>query len=127
MKKITEDMKAKIEKEVKMMLHAHRDCLRNRKVDTLRRSYDIRDGYYGEAFGIMRALQVLGYGKFGSINLNGIREGFEQEEQNLIWWFEGLKREVLEEEGFHTDHRCEHCLKKYKKDDKSLIEKSELD
>lgn len=84
MKKISKKMKEKIEKEVKSMLHAHRDTLRNRvfwKKDEdgnlppghnpLNIRFSINEGFYGEAFGVMRALQVLGYGEFESSNLPG--------------------------------------------------------
>lgn len=72
---------------------------------------------------VMRCLEVLGYGELASINLDGIKEGFNQKEQNLSWWFYKLSDEVLKEEGFDADHRCDHCLERYGKDDKSLIEK----
>lgn len=126
-------MKA-IAAEVKAMLHAQRDELRNRwKPDATRLkptsvTFDCRSGYYGEAFGIMRALQVLGYGYLGSDNLDALQEeklsfrvyNVKQPEQNLKWWFSRLEKDVLEEEGYYTDNRCEHCLKKYGKDDKSM-------
>ena len=77
---LVESRRSAIADEVKMMLHAHRDCLRNLGVDTKTIRFDCRDGYYGEAFGVMRALSVLGYGRFGAVNL-------PEEYSNLRWWF----------------------------------------
>lgn len=107
MKNLPDNLKRALEAEIKMMLHAHRDCLRNQKVDTLRIQFDCRDGYYGEAFGILRALVVMGYGKFGAVNRN----------DTLNYWFANLQKEVLKEEGFDTDHQCDHCYERYGKDD----------
>jgi hypothetical protein len=112
----------KVMDEVKMMLHASRDCMRNKKMDTKSISFNIGNdgGYSGEAFGVMRGLQVLGYGYFGSVNLDGIQEknGGRIPEHNLKWWFCQLEHAVLEEEGFYNKtHRCEHCINKYRKDD----------
>lgn len=132
MKKITEKMKTSIEKEIKILLHASRDALRSRyRVNKSNHNplcvrFSANCGYYSEAHGIMHCLQVLGYGKLASINLDGIQEGFDQKEQNLSWWFYKLSDEVLKEEGFDSDHRCGHCLKRYGEDDKSLIEKGVL-
>ena len=99
----------KVEKEVKMMLHAHRDCLRNRGIDTTSTSYDVRDGYYGEAFGVMRGLQALGYGTLrGAVNVD--------EPNNLRFWFDKLAQEVLEEENYNGSNECNICLEKYGKD-----------
>jgi hypothetical protein len=122
-KEIPLTLKLKIEGEVKALLHAHRDTLRNRR-DTRETRFDCSDGYYGEAFGIMRGLAIMGYGFFGSVNLDGVADSYDglasQKEHNLRWWFSQLEEEVLEEEGFYTDGRCEYCLENYKKDDRSL-------
>ncbi len=118
-----------VESEIKAILHAGRDCYRNQGRDTIRMPWDVGNGYYGEAFGIMRALHIQGYGYFGSHNLSAIAESprkihsITQDQQNLNWWFSELCREVLEEEGFDGDHRCEYCLEKYKKDDAYILEK----
>lgn len=96
------------------MLHASRDCLRNQKKDTLSIRWDVADGYYGEAFGIMRALQVLGYGDFGPCNI----PDKDLDIWNLRWWFCQLENRVLAEEGFDGDHHCEHCMERYDNDDK---------
>jgi hypothetical protein len=116
MKALTDSIKSRVIEEVKTMLHAHRDCLRNRGQDTKKIAFDCRDGYYGEAFGVMRGLQVLGYGKFESDNLDGLHYGFEQREQNLKWWFRQIEDEVLNEEGYHNGtHFCPCCKARYGK------------
>jgi hypothetical protein len=138
LKKIPSDLESSISMEVKALLHACRDCLRNQgRLDTTKVSFAANDGYYGEAFGMMRTLQIQGYGYFGSDNLNGLRESegsgasadgkyitnVTQAVQNLKWWFSRLCNEVLVEEGFRSDHRCDYCLEKYKKDTASILEK----
>lgn len=102
-----------IEKEIKMMLHASRDCLRNKKVDTIKIPFDVSDGYQGEAFGVMRGLQVLGYGYFGAVN----RPHEVHSNWNLKWWFAEIEQQVLAEENWNGSHECEHCFAKYGKDD----------
>lgn len=98
-----------IKQEIKMMLHASRDCLRNQGVDTTIVRFDCRDGYYGEAFGIIRTLHVLGYGDYtGAANRPEIRT-------NLRWWLREIEEEVLAEEGFGTTNFCSHCFKRYGK------------
>ena len=139
LKKIPSEIEEGVAREVKAMLHAHRDCLRNQGKDTSEIAFDCRDGYYGEAFGIMRALQIMGYGYFGSDNLDAHAESkngggpkteeglyvanITQPNQNLKWWFSQLSSEVLEEEGYRADGRCEYCLDRYRKDTRSVIEK----
>jgi hypothetical protein len=133
LKKIDSTLKDTVEGEIKAILHACRDCLRNQgRLDTSKVSFSANDGYYGEAFGIMRGLQILGYGYFGSSNLSAEVEAKSQyrmgnvtsPEQNLKWWFSNLEQEVLEEEGFKSDHRCEYCLAKYRKDTATILELS---
>ena len=121
MEKLKEEQKAKIKEEIKMLLHASRDCLRNIQKNTLKIRFTANDGYYGEAFGILRTLVILKYGYFGSSNLDAVveRKG-EEPWQNLKWWFCQLENEVLEEEGFYTDNVCQYCLERYGKDDKTM-------
>lgn len=129
LKRIPDQLISDVEGEIKAILHACRDCLRNQDKDTIRISWEVNNGYYGEAFGIMRALHMLGYGYYGAGNLTAKEEdppqiyNITQNEQNLNWWRHRLEQEVLDEEGFDGDHRCEYCLKKYKKDDKFILEK----
>lgn len=108
-----EDLKAKVEAEIKMILHAHRDCLRNQDVDTTKVRFDVRDGYYGEAFGILRCLKLMGFGDFGPVNIQG----------NLSYWMHQLEEEVLKEENFGGSGVCEHCRSKYGKDDALVAER----
>lgn len=112
MKKLNKKQEKAIEDEIKMMLHAHRDCLRNQKVDTTKVTFNVNDGYYGEAFGILRALQVLGYGKFGAMNVCDN----EHPKWSLNWWMYNIEREVLAEENFNGNNMCDHCCEKYGKD-----------
>ena len=139
LKKIPDDLENAISREAKALLHAHRDCLRNQGKDTVRTTFHVQDGYYGEAFGMMRTLQVQGYGYFGSDNIDALAESsgiigaradgkyltnVNQDIQNLKWWFSKLCDEVLVEEGWRDKtYRCEYCLEKYRKDTASLIEK----
>lgn len=109
-KELTNKQIKAIESEVKMMLHAHRDCLRNRCVDTTKIRFNVSEGYYGEAFGIMRALAVLGYGYInGAVNT-------PQNRHNLRWWLSEIEDEALREEGYGGDNKCDYCLERYGKD-----------
>jgi len=127
--KIPDKLKDAIEGETKAVLHAGRDCMRNQGMDTSILAHDARNGYFGEAFGMFRTLHIQGYGYFGSSNLDAITEekshrrfgNVTSPEQNLNWWWNKLQREVLDEEGYLGDNRCEHCLEKYKKDAASLL------
>lgn len=100
------EMKGRIEQEILLMLHASRDCLRTKKVDTAKVRFHCADGYYGEAFGIMRALKVLCYGDFGAVNVEG----------NLSSWFRNLEDRCLREENFRGSNECDHCVERYGKD-----------
>ncbi len=99
-----------IEAEVKMMLHASRDCYRNQGKDSKKYPFWVMDGYYGEAAGIFRTLQIFGYGKFGAVNIPA-------ERTNLSWWFAELQQEVLREENWNGSGECDYCLRVYGKDD----------
>lgn len=116
LKEIPEKLKKIVEGEVKALLHTSRDTMRIRgEYDTKSVRFSCRDGYYGEAFGIMRGLNILGYGYFGSSNLPGTsdQEKGTQDHQNLKWWFAELENEVLKEEGYGTDNICEYCYDRY--------------
>jgi hypothetical protein len=110
-KKLSDKQRKAVEMEVKLMLHAHRDALRNRwrfdlsEIDPKQTCWDIQDGYYGEAFGIMRGLAALGYGH----------------SDDLRAWFNMLLSEVAAEENFHGNHECDFCLNYYGKDDAGRI------
>jgi hypothetical protein len=121
-KKMPTALMVKVINEVTMLLHASRDGMRNKKLDTTKISFHIANdgGYSAEAFGVMRGLVLMGYGYFGSVNMNGLEErnGGVQQESNFKWWFAQLEQAVLQEEGFYSKtHRCEHCINKYRKDD----------
>lgn len=129
-KKMSTQVLDSFKKEVKNMLHANRDCLRNQGKDTRKIRFDVREGYYGEAFGMMRTLNILGYGYFGSTNLNAVEEHTKAHgvkptnvpvdklipENNLVWWLDQIANEVLEEEGyFDQSYHCPVCEKKYRR------------
>jgi hypothetical protein len=95
-----------VREAIKALLHAHRDCLRNQGVDTTKVRFDCRDGYYGEAFGILRMLRILGHGDFGPVNVPG----------NLSYLMRELEDEVLVEENFGGSNRCDHCFERWHKD-----------
>jgi hypothetical protein len=117
-KTLSHPEKVRTAEAVKGMLHASRDCMRNQGKDTARVPFDSHDGYYAEAFGIMRGLAVLHYGYLGSNNL----PDQTVPHRNLKWWFNQLEEEVLKEEGFGTDHRCKYCHHKYGKDTASILQ-----
>jgi len=106
-----------IEAEVKMMLHASRDTMRNRGADTTKYRFDCRCGFYGEAFGILRGLAALGFGRLDQANNRP--EGRE----NLKWWMSELEDQVLKEENYEGTGVCEHCRKRYGKDDATMAER----
>ena len=111
-KKLSTKQEEDIAEEIKSILHAGRDCLRNRDRDTTKISFDVMDVYYGEAFGLFRGLVVLGYGEFGSDNI----PHSTYHRWNLKWWFAELRSEVLKEENFSGSNECDYCLKKFGKD-----------
>ena len=108
-----------VEAEVKMLLHAARDAMRNRGIDTTQTAFVANEGFYGEAFGIMRGLQAIGFGDLdGSINT-------PQKRENLRWWFADLESQVLEEEHFGGSGKCQYCFHRYGKDDASVGQRTE--
>jgi len=118
LKKLTDTIIKETESNVKALLHASRDALRNHKEDTTKISLSCNCPWYCEAFGIMRTLEFLRYGRLASSNLSAVEHGFSDEpRQNLRWWFCELEKQVLEEEGFRGNKECDYCLNKYGKDD----------
>jgi hypothetical protein len=109
---LSNDQITKTESAIKLLLHASRDCLRNRKEMTPKIRFRVQCGYYGEAFGIMRGLALLDYGWIdGAVN-----------RVNLRHWFDQLCDEVLTEENYGDGYgdgsgRCLRCLDRYGKDD----------
>lgn len=117
-RRLSEKLRREIGAEIKMMLHCSRDTLRNQGVDTTKVPWDVTEGFYGEAFGVMRGLEVLNYGYFGPDNLSATEDDASDPEprHNLKWWFSQLSNEVLQEEGWKGDNQCDWCLEKYGKD-----------
>jgi hypothetical protein len=132
---LTDDQWVEVAREVKFLLHASRDSLRNRYMGFQRDEAEFREGragppkaesdprvvrfscvesHYCEAYGVLRGLAVLGYGTVsGAVNL-------PEERRNFRWWLKKLEDEVLAEEGFGGDGVCEDCMGRYRKDDSSL-------
>ncbi len=102
----------KVEHEVRMLLHAGRDCMRNQQRDTTKCGFDVNNPYYAEAFGIMRALSLLNYGTLGSSNVPDPT----YPRWNLRWWLEEIAQAVLKEEGFEGNNKCDYCFLTYGKD-----------
>lgn len=79
-------------------------------MDPKRVTFSVNDGWYGEAFGVLRGLELLGYGSLSSLT-------DEKTYHNLPWWFLQLEEQVLIEDGFRDgSHRCDFCLKAWGKD-----------
>lgn len=87
---------------VVLMLLSSRDCYVNQKIEVHR--FDVNEGYYAEAFGILRGLKLCGYGYFGASNT-------PREISNLKWWFGELEDEALLEE---ENLGLQNAIKKYK-------------
>jgi len=103
----------KVETEVKMLLHASRDCLRNRGDDTTKITFRVQDGYYAEAFGVMRGLSIAGYGYMTGGKHSRFRR---QPEHALRKWFDRLTEQVLEDENYGGSNECDFCVEHYGKD-----------
>lgn len=106
-RELSEKDREKIEKEIVMLLHASRDCYRNTGKEAI--AFLSTDAYYGEAFGIIRALVTLGYGDYGPVNI-------KTDPRNLTAWFEEIQKKVLKQENYKGNQECDYCLIRYGKD-----------
>ena len=124
-KRLTPKMKDSVESEVKLMLAAHRGYLWGRhlggdeKINPTKIEVAVNEGYYGEAFGVMRGANALGFGYFGSDNLDAVEEGRSNfPHDNLKWWFKQILRRYLGEEGYYnqtcSSERTNMLLKRYR-------------
>jgi hypothetical protein len=102
----------KVSQAVRRLLHESRDCLRNTNRDTTKITFDVTDGYYAEAFGVMRGLSLMGHGDFGPDNY----PHKVYDKWNLKWWFAQIAEKVLKEENFGGNNHCDYCVQKYGKD-----------
>jgi hypothetical protein len=102
MKPLNAKTLALFEQEVKGLLHASRDCMRNQGLDTKAIQFSVFDTYYCEAYGMFRTLRLI------NGNPNIINQHFAR-----------LQREVLEEENFGGSGKCEYCKTRWGKDDAS--------
>ena len=101
-------------KEVKLLLHAACDTQRNRGQPT-EQAFGPLNLDWVHAYGILNGLAILGYmevyGKVGGNDLPVVQDVMQE-----------LIRQVKAEEDSDGQGRCEHCLKKYGKDDRSVRE-----
>lgn len=107
-RKLDATYRDKVAEGVKYFLHASRDAQRNRHEDTTQVGWNVNDPYYAEAFGIIRCLTYLHYGFLG--------DDMTPSPHNLKFWFNHLCDEVLREEGFKGENKCDFCLEKFGKD-----------
>lgn len=127
-KRLTQKNREAIINEIKLMLAAHRDCLWTRwesyshaqVVDPHLVQIVCNEGYYGEAFGVVRSLAAIGYGYFGSDNMNAVQEGrSDVPEHNLKWFFSQIQKEYLDEEGYYeksaSAEKCAVLLENYRR------------
>lgn len=87
---LTNEEVFRIEAEVIMMLLTSRQAMS--KKDREKYFFNAGSGFYGEAFGIMRGLAILGYGTYDLAN------NIPPNKTNLKWWFDQLQNKALEEE-----------------------------
>lgn len=106
-KKLSDTDKSTLTEKIKALLHASRDCMRNQRVDTTTISFSAHDPYYCEAFGMLRTLEVFGYGKLSPRGKGDF---------NLVYWLNDLCDEVLKEENYDSTNECSYCLEHYGKD-----------
>lgn len=85
--------------------------MRNQGRDTKLLTFDVNNPYYAEAFGIMRALSLMG---FGSITASTPHP--DNPKWSLRWWLTEIEQAVLREEGFGDNNECDYCFKRYGKD-----------
>ena len=110
---------------VKVLLHSGRDARRNRCEDTSKFGWGTMNGDWCAAYGVLDGLAVLGYlTRFTSVPHHEVTSIRELSPRDIL---SELEQEVLAEEHFDGDGRCEHCLKKYGKDDRSLRESGEAE
>lgn len=92
MKKLTPKIIASVEAGVYTLLKEARRLMRdNGEITSQTIRFDINNPYYCEAFGVMRGLEIVGYGTFEANNLPA-------EKTNLKWWFAQLENKVLWED-----------------------------
>lgn len=105
------ELKRDVAAEIKMLLHAQRDAMRNLGEDTTKVKWCCAahacGTYDAETFGILRALKVMGMGEIHPTL---------HETTSLDTWREELRCEVLEEEHFGGSNECDFCLDHWGKD-----------
>lgn len=97
---MTDEQYEKFIKLIRVLSRETRRWMEEVKEMDMSRWYgDMNCPYYCEAFGMMRTLEILGYGKMGSVNMPT-----EGGEFNLRNWFENVYREIAIETGYDEDH-----------------------
>lgn len=109
-RKLSEKQWNAIRAEIKMMLHASRDWMRNLNYDATKIPFVTTDAWYGEAYGIIRTLHVLNHGTYSQDN------DTPKVRTNLKWWFYQIEAEALSEENFGGNNHCDWCLEHWGKD-----------
>jgi hypothetical protein len=112
-----------VKAEVKRCLHSCRDTMRilfhdryltdeqrNRLADPSKVRIDARLADYGQAYGLLSALCVLGY-------IQRSPSGGSSKVPNVQDLMYECENEVLAEEGFGHDGKCPQCFSKYGRDD----------
>lgn len=98
--------------EVKGLLHSSRDCLRNKKIDTSVITFDCRDDYYAEAWGMLKTLRIFFPKKYKIWPST-----YDNKDVVILTrFFSSLKEEVLKEENFGGSNECNICVEKWGKD-----------
>ena len=100
-----------IEKTVKSLLHASRDCYQNQNREVFR--FDSRDGYYSEAFGILRCLTIIPIRPYTSSIAYHIGADNTPHLANIKYWFNQLQNDVLAFEAKYEDSKT--AYKAFKK------------
>lgn len=91
-KRMTDALRGRTAINIIMLLLASRDCYANRKEEVA--GFKINDSYYTEAFGILRGLNIAGYGYFDADN-------WPADPDNFKWWFGKLCDEALRVEALY--------------------------
>ena len=104
-----------IESDIKNLLHGSRHHMREQGIDTSKVRFDEQESLLGIAMGIIRCVYIMGYGYFGPSDQSAIDIYITAKapEENLSWWLSQLKTQVLTEEGFKLDNKCDFCYSIY--------------
>jgi hypothetical protein len=108
-----------IARDVRQALHASRNHTRDLRMDTTKIAFNIHDAYYGEAWGILRALVSLRYGVLQPTQRVHTLEGGRypaSTSRDLNVWFHEIEQQVLADEHFGGNNECDYCMDRYGRD-----------